>query len=148
MGFLNHKEARTEEQRVLMERIEKDGVCPFCPDHFKKYHPKPILKETDHWFVTTNMSPYEGAEHHFLFVSKPAHAKSLSDLTPPAYADLLVCTQWIIDQYHIEGGSFFIRFGDTKYTGSSVEHLHAQLISGAPQSQSTEALRVKLGWKV
>ena len=53
---LNHDNARTEEQKTLMAKIEEDGVCPFCAEHFKKYHPKPILKETDYWFVTENMN--------------------------------------------------------------------------------------------
>lgn len=141
MGFLNHDQARTQEQKELMKKIEQDGVCPFCAEHFKTYHPKPVLKETDYWFVSTNMSPYEGTKHHFLFVYKPSHARSLIDLTSEAYADLLTLMQTIEKEYALEGGSFFMRFGDGKRTGSSVEHLHAHLIV----RDGEQFVRVKLG---
>jgi diadenosine tetraphosphate (Ap4A) HIT family hydrolase len=144
---LNHVNARTEEQKVLMAKIETDGVCPFCATHFIKYHPKPILKETDYWFVTENMSPYEGTKFHFLFVYKPSHVTRPTDITPLASQDLFSLLAWIIESYKIEGGSFFMRFGDMQYNGSSVSHLHAQLIVGKKYEEGDEALRVKLGWK-
>lgn len=145
---LNHDNARTEEQKNLMAKIESDGVCPFCAEHFKKYHPNPILKETDNWFVTTNMSPYEGTKYHFLFVYKPAHITKPEEMANTAAEDLLALLRWVTKEYKIEGGSFFMRFGNTAYTGGSVEHLHAQLITGEKQSDDGEAIRVKLGWKV
>ena len=144
---LNHDNARTSEQRALMAKIEADGVCPFCAEHFKKYHPKPTLKETDYWFVTTNMSPYEGTEHHFLFVYKPLHATLPKEIAPEALVDLFACMEWLMDEYNIPGASFFTRFGDTRYTGSSVEHLHAHLLVGGPKSDDTESLKVTLGNK-
>ena len=142
---LNHKEARTEEQRKLMEQIEHDGVCPFCAEHFTKYHPKPILFETKHWFVTTNMSPYEGTRYHFLFVYKPSHISHLRELSADAYVDLLSSMQRLTEEHGISGGSFFMRFGDTRYTGSSVEHLHAHLIVGDVDDPNHQPVRVKLG---
>lgn len=142
---LNHREARTEEQKKLMERIEQDGVCPFCAEHFATYHPKPILKETAYWFVTTNMSPYEGTKHHFLFVYRPSHAVHIKDISAEAYGDLLSCMQWVADEHHITGGSFFMRFGDTHFTGSSVEHLHAHLLVGDVDDPDHQPVRVKLG---
>ena len=146
-NFLNHENARTTEQKELMQKIEDDGVCPFCAEYFKKYHPKPILKETDYWFVTENMSPYEGTVHHFLFVYTPNHITLPSDMTPDAKMDLLDCVDWLTKEYGIKGGSLFMRFGDTAYNGSSVEHLHAQLITGVTESHDTEGIKVKLGIK-
>lgn len=145
---LNHDNARTEEQKRLMARIEKDGVCPFCAEHFRKYHPKPILKETDYWFVTENMSPYEGTSLHILFVYKPEHATHPEEISPEAFADLHNLLQWTTTTYDVEGGSFFMRFGNTAYNGSSVAHLHAQLIVGKAQDVTSEPLKIKLGWKV
>jgi diadenosine tetraphosphate (Ap4A) HIT family hydrolase len=145
---LNHDEARTREQKELMAQIEADGVCPFCAEHFRKYHPKPILKETDYWFVTENMSPYEGTSHHFLFVYKPSHVNALSLVSSEAGQDLFMLLSWVTETYSILGGSFFMRFGDMNWNGSSVEHLHAQLIVGKAKDDTAEALRVKLGWKV
>jgi ATP adenylyltransferase len=145
---LNHNNARTEEQKNLMAQIERDGVCPFCAEHFKKYHPRPIIKETDFWFLTTNMSPYEGTKHHFFFVYKPSHITKPDELIAGALDDLYELLTWTTTTYDIDGGSFFMRFGDTRYTGGSVEHLHAHLIVGGPQDTESEAIRVKLGWKV
>lgn len=145
MGYLNHDNARTPEQKELMEKIEQDGVCPFCAEYFKKYHPKPIFKETDYWFFTENMSPYEGTKHHFIFVYKPAHATSLSDIPSEAFADLHQLMTEAVAEYKIPGGSFFMRFGDQKYNGSSVAHLHAQLLMGDADAPGHEKVRVKLG---
>ncbi|MBI4086813.1 HIT domain-containing protein [Candidatus Kaiserbacteria bacterium] len=145
---LIHENARTEEQKKLMAQIEQDGVCPFCAEHFKKYHPKPIIKETDSWFLTTNMSPYEGTTYHFLFVYKKAHVISPSEITPESRADLFDLINWTVEKYDIKGGSFFMRFGDHHYTGGSVEHLHTHLIVGDTDESSQDAIRVKLGWKV
>lgn len=144
---LNHDNARTNEQKKLMAKIEADGVCPFCAAHFKQYHPKPILKETDYWFLTENMSPYEGTSHHYLFVYKPAHISRPKDISPEAAQDLFALVSQITEEQYIEGGSLFMRFGNMEWNGSSVEHLHAQLIVGKKKDNAAEALRVKLGWK-
>ncbi len=142
---LRHDNARTDEQKKLMAQIEKDGVCPFCVAHFTKYHPKPILKETDSWFLTTNMSPYEGTKHHFLLVYKKAHVLLPSEITPESRANLFDLINWTIEHHHIEGGAFFMRFGDHRYTGGSVEHLHAHIIVGDVDAPDHQPIRVKLG---
>lgn len=144
---LDHDEARTEKQKKLMAQIEADGVCPFCAEHFARYHPEPILKETENWFVTTNMSPYEGTTKHFLFVYKLEHTNSPADVTPEAGAELFSLMSEIIHTHDIPGGGFFMRFGEGGYNGSSVEHLHAQLVVGVQKSDETEGLKVKLGYK-
>jgi ATP adenylyltransferase len=142
---LNMQNARTPEQIALMQKIVDDGVCPFCAEHFKKYHPKPVLRETSYWFFTENMSPYASTKYHFIFVYKPAHVTKLSEVTPEALIDLFSLMAWAVDEYQIPGGSFFMRFGDTRYTGSSVEHLHAHLLMGDKDTPDHEPVRVKLG---
>ena len=144
---LDHNEARTPEQKELMAQIEADGVCPFCAEHFKKYHPKPILKETDYWFATENMSPYEGTTHHFIFVYKLKHTNALQDISAEASTDLHRLAAELCAEFNVKGGGLFMRFGAGGYNGSSVEHLHAQLITGVEKSETTEGLKVKLGYK-
>lgn len=145
-GF-DHKNARTEEQKKLMEKIEADGVCSFCYEHFSIYHPKPIIKENASWLLTTNISPYVGTTHHFLFVYKTNHKLYPHEMTRDEHADLFELVSWATKKYSIQGGSFFMRFGEAGWNGSSVEHLHAHLIVGAPESNDTEGLKVKLGYK-
>lgn len=144
---LDHDEARTNEQKELMAQIEADGVCPFCVEHFTTYHPKPIVKETDYWFVTENISPYKGTTQHYLFVYKPKHTNQLGDITPEAATDLHRLAAQMCEEYDIKGGGLFMRFGAGGYNGSSVEHLHAQLLTGIEKSEDTEGIKVKLGYK-
>jgi len=144
---LDHAEVRTEEQKALMARIEEDGVCPFCEAYFRKYHPKPIIKETTSWFFTENMSPYEGTVNHFIFVYKPAHIRTTKELSMEARIELFDLIDWAIAEYNIPGASFFMRMGEGGYTGGSVEHLHAHLLVGTKKSENTEGLKVKLGYK-
>lgn len=144
--FLNHYNARTPEQRELMAQIESDGVCPFCKEYFTKYHPKPILHETNNWFVTENMSPYEGTRAHILFVYKLSHITRPEELSDAAKLDLFSLVELVSKELEIVGGSLFMRFGDVHYNGSSVEHLHAQLLTGGPESDDVERIRVKLGY--
>lgn len=144
---LDHKEARTQEQKKLMAQIEADGVCPFCEAHFRKYHPKPIIKETNSWFLTENMSPYEGTTQHYIFVYKPKHITFPSEMTEESRLELFDLVEWAIHEYNIPGGGFFMRFGEGGYNGSSVEHLHAHIISGVQKADDTEGLKVKLSYK-
>lgn len=144
---LNHNQARTDEQKNLMAQIEADGVCPFCEAHFRQYHPKPILKETTSWFLTENMSPYEGTAHHYIFVYKPKHITLPSELSREGRIELFDLIDWAVKEFNIPGGAFFMRFGDGDYNGSSVEHLHGQLLSGVKKGDDSEGLRVKLSYK-
>lgn len=145
-GF-DHKNARTEEQKKLMQEIEVDGVCPFCYEHFKTYHPNPIIKENSSWLLTTNMSPYAGTSYHFFFVYKSSHKVYPQEMSREEHADLFELVSWVITEYSIAGGSFFMRFGEAGWNGSSVEHLHAHLIVGEKESVDTEGLKVKLAYK-
>ncbi len=139
------KNTRTPEQIALMKKIEQDGVCPFCAKHFKKYHPKPILKETPWWFATENMSPYAGTKHHFIFVYKKKHIDSFTNIPKEGMLDLLSLLSYFIKKYKMKGGGFFMRFGDTKYTGASVVHFHAHLLMADADDPKHEPVRVKLG---
>ena len=143
--FLNSKHARTDEQFALMKKIERDGVCPFCKEHFLTYHPKPIIKETDWWFVTENINPYKNTKLHYIFVYKREHITLPTEMSGEAAQDLFSSINWVIEKNKLIGGSVFMRFGDTDYTGSSVNHLHAHLIVGDIENPNYERIRVKLG---
>ncbi|HAV11191.1 MAG TPA: hypothetical protein DCX32_01470 [Candidatus Moranbacteria bacterium] len=144
--YVNLKHARTQEQIDVMQQIEKDGVCPFCMEHFLKYHPKPILDENENWVATENMSPYEGSVHHFLFVCK-RHFTMPTDMTDEEKASLFDLINRMIRKNNILGGSILIRFGDMRFTGGSVDHFHAHLIIGDTNDEKRESLKVKVGYK-
>lgn len=112
----------------VISQIQKDGVCPFCPEQFARYHKNPILRDGAHWLATDNMYPYEGAKHHVLFIHKK-HIEHVEDVGVEAWAELHEFVKWLTAERGIRGGTFFMRFGDTNYTGASVSHLHANLVS-------------------
>lgn len=147
MDYINLKHSRTEKQKEVMEKIQQEEVCPFCPQNLSKYHDKPIIKEGDWWLISENFQPYEGTKHHFILFYKK-HATKLSDLDPNAGKELLELISWLEKEYGIKGGSLFLRFGNTEMTGSSVAHLHPQIIVGnSDRSDPHDGLKVKLGYK-
>jgi diadenosine tetraphosphate (Ap4A) HIT family hydrolase len=148
IGFLDFNHARTPEQVELMRKITEDGVCPFCKEYFTEYHPKPILKEGNWWYVTENMSPYQGTRVHLIFVYKE-HVTKTSGISPEGAAELFQLIGWAEQEYQVKGGSFFVRFGETEYTGGSVDHYHVQFIQGTAKGtdKAYDKLKVKLGYK-
>jgi diadenosine tetraphosphate (Ap4A) HIT family hydrolase len=146
-SFVLVSHARSKQQKEIMQRIEHDGVCPFCAENFLKYHTEPIIKETDSWILTKNFSPYEGSVHHFLFVYKPSHINTPGQMTNESRAELFDLVDELQTKHSISGGAILMRFGDGEINGSSVEHLHAHLIVGVPKGDNTEGLKVKVGYK-
>ncbi len=145
--FVHVDHARGTKQKEIMQRIESDGVCPFCSENFLKYHTETIIKETNSWIVTTNFDPYQGSLFHFLFVYKPSHINSPKEMTGESRIELFELVDELCVQNKIVGGSILMRFGDGNVNGSSVEHLHAHLVVGEHKGENMEALKVKLGYK-
>lgn len=127
---INVANSRTDEQRLVMEKIEADGVCPFCREHFETYHSKSILFETEHWIVTENAWPYENTKNHFLLVAKK-HVMLPSDLSGGAWRNLQGCIARLKKEQGADHGTLLMRFGDSQTTGSTVDHLHAQIVVSA-----------------
>lgn len=143
---VNLKHARTDFQRDVMKRIAKDKVCPFCEEHFLKYHTRPIIKKGKHWTLTENFAPYPGSKHHLLAVSRK-HVRNFAELSSAAHAELFLLFAHESKKRGIKGGTVFMRFGDTDYTGGSVEHLHAQLVSGVRRGPKSEMLMTGISYK-
>lgn len=140
---VNLDHARTNDQKAVMRQIVQDGVCPFCQEHLLKYHSRPVLKKGGHWLVTENAFPYDGARVHLLFVY-------LEHITlPPTesnqLAELFEMVAWARKEYSILGGSLLLRFGETKYNGASVDHLHAHLVVGDADNPEHKGVRTKVG---
>lgn len=127
--LMNIDNARDALQIENMKKIEAEGFCPFCPENMQKYHTPPILKKDTFWYVTPNMYPYENTSHQFLFVTNE-HVTDSRDLSPTAWAQLQELVQWVMTEHAIEGGTLLMRSGNMSKTGSTVLHLHAQLIVG------------------
>jgi diadenosine tetraphosphate (Ap4A) HIT family hydrolase len=137
--------AKSAEYKQVINQIQGEGKCPFCPENFK-YHKEPILKEQGDWLITRNSWPYGDTEHHFIAICR-THKEQFSELTPQDFTDLSTLINWVTDEFDIPGGGFAMRFGDTRYTGATVVHLHAHLIVPQidPETGRAKPVRFPIG---
>lgn len=144
--------AHARSNKKVYEKIVKDKVCPFCVDFSKKrevfqYHTKPAIFHGAHWVVTENFDPYKGTKYHFMFVHRK-HIVSFSELKPAALKELASLTKKLEEKFLLPAGVFLFRFGDTNYTGGSVNHLHAHFVLGAKRTKKTsDPLLLFAGYK-
>lgn len=139
--FVDLTHARTDDQRSVMGQIAEDGVCPFCPEHLAAYHHNPVIRETEHLVLTESQWPYKCTTHHFLIIPKK-HAETIGALPAQVFVELHEITAWVEQTYQLQGGALCIRFGNTSFSGGSVNHLHMHII--VPDA-SQEPVRFKIG---
>lgn len=140
---VNIENARNPDQIEALKKIQEGSFCPFCSqEYMAKEHGKPILVDGKYWFATENRWPYKGARVHLLLVHKE-HITNVSELSKEAWGELLLIVKELKGKVDVPGGTLLMRFGDTKYTGGTVAHLHAQLISG--NKDSSEPVLVRVG---
>jgi diadenosine tetraphosphate (Ap4A) HIT family hydrolase len=128
----------------VINQIQKDGVCPFCPESLAKYHKNPSIKEGKFWLLTNNMYPYEGAKYHVLLIHK-AHITTFAEISKEAWSELDDVLNYFTRENKIPGGTFLMRFGDTRYTGASVAHLHANLVSPNGEEKNRKPIIARIG---
>jgi ATP adenylyltransferase len=124
--LVDARNARTPEYKKVIERIAKDGNCPFCPDNFR-YHTRRILKRQGKWLITRNFNPYPSTRYHFILIGEK-HKTRAKHLTTKDFAEIGQLVQWAEQTYNIQGGAIAMRFGNTRYTGATVSHMHCHLI--------------------
>lgn len=125
--FVNVSNARKGEYKKVIEKIADTGQCPFCPENFK-YHKKPIYKTKGNWFLTNNSWPYKNTCQHLVIIGKK-HKEEFSELTNKDLAEIGYLVNFAINKWQIKGGALCMRFGDTRFTGASVNHLHFHIVS-------------------
>jgi diadenosine tetraphosphate (Ap4A) HIT family hydrolase len=141
---VNLKHARFDDQREVMERIEKDGHCPFCEENLRLYHKQPILRESGFWILTTNQWPKKHTRVHLLLIYKK-HAVKLEEIEPQAAIELFELVAWAEKEFKVDGGILFMRFGDTTLSGASVYHLHVQFVVPDIDDPTYESVGFKTG---
>ncbi len=118
--------ARTKEYRKVLEEIAAGERCPFCPDAFM-WHQRPILRRSGRWFITANRFSYKEARVRLMIIGTE-HRESFEELTRDDLAAVRKLARWAIARFKIRGGALAIRFGDSRFTGATVVHLHFHLI--------------------
>ncbi len=114
-----------------LQRIIDDGADPFDPEYILKYHEHPILKHYKYWFTTKSAHPYPGATHHFLVISC-TYVESLEELPQEAATELKLIIEETNKEYGIEGGGFWMRYGNSDFTGATVKRLHGHILAADP----------------
>ena len=145
-NFVDLTHARVPKQRAVMKKIRQAGVCPFCPKYLKTYHSKPIVREGAHWVITENDYPYKGTRIHLLGIHKK-HLISPTELDPKSKVEMFDHLGWATKEYKIKGGTALMRFGDTRFTGGSVAHLHFHIFTGGTKKESNnKPINAKIGY--
>lgn len=129
----------------VLAQITKGGFCPFCTENLAIHHTKPVLFKNKSWLVTENAWPYEGTTRHFLLITL-RHTEDAAKLTSQEWSDLGSAQRKLVKKYDLPASTLVIRSGDTKYTGASVRHLHAQLVVGSPRTASSTPITVLAGF--
>jgi ATP adenylyltransferase len=133
--------ARSDQQRLYMEELEDAGVCVFCPEHVATHHREPVEHSGQHWYVTRNDYPYEGAAAHYLVVSN-LHVTSFDELPDEAGAELWAIKRMLKAQLEPTALATVERSGNMLYNGGSVAHLHVHLVALEEQPTATVRFRV------
>jgi len=142
--FVDIDNAREDEQIEVMRGIARAEHCPFCVENLKKYHKQPILKETKYWLLTQNQWPYKNTKLHLLIIYKE-HATSLGELKSEAGSEFFELAKWVEKKFEIPGGGLAMRFGDTRYSAGTVNHVHVQFLVPDIEGENYKPTRFKIG---
>jgi ATP adenylyltransferase len=135
-ALYNLDAARGSDQRERMQALEAQGVCIFCPEH----HP-PAEQEGEHWYVTRNDFPYEGAAAHYLIVAR-RHVQAFEELPDEAGAELWAIRRELAARLGAPAYATVERSGDMRLNGGSVEHLHVHFVALEADPPATVRFRV------
>jgi len=137
----NFEAAREPAQLERMRRLEAEGICIFCPEHVDAFQREPIEHTGEHWYVTRNDYPYEGADAHYLIVAR-RHVTSFQELPDEAGAELWAIRRMLAQRLGAVAFATVERSGDMRFNGGSVAHLHVHLVALSPDPPATVRFRV------
>ena len=138
--------ARYPDQIATMQASLDNNESPFLPENLAKYHHLPIIKQGQYWYITANQWPYEHTAWHYLIISNQYWTK-LEDITPAAAAEALELAQWLKQEIDCPGGALSLRFGDSNYSGATIDHLHWQFIVPDIHAPDYDRVHVTIGKK-
>ncbi len=151
---LDLENARYSDQAQIMQNWLDAGASPFLPENIDQTA-QPIIKQGEHWYIIANRWPYQNTRHHYLIISNQ-YWTSPDQITPPAQLELFEMFAWL--RHHLAtflgpraagspGGALALRFGDTNYSGGTVDHLHWQYIVPELNDPNYERIKFNIGKK-
>lgn len=143
-SHINMKNARFKDQAKVMQSYIDNGQCPFCPGTQARTL-KPIIRSGRYWDIRKNRWPYKNTKKHFLIIAK-SHWRKLSDIPKAAAAELMYFCEWLERRFKIVSGGIAGRFGDFRFNGSTVDHLHFHVIE--PDPKKTKKKKDKVRFKI
>lgn len=149
MAEMREDNARTPDQIKRMRQLKKRRECFFCNENYLNIGASPSIHTEEWWFVKKNDYPYSGSVHHYLIASQ-THVTRVTDLTPEAWMKLQEVIEWLEKVLDVSGASIFVRSGDMRYTGATLDHLHFHFLVGGPKPEDgtlDDNILVTLGHK-
>jgi diadenosine tetraphosphate (Ap4A) HIT family hydrolase len=143
MSLYHLGNARTDEQRADMMRLEAAGACIFCPEHLEADPDQRVLHRTARWTVTPNEFPYANTRLHLLLVPDE-HVTDIADLSAEAQQDFWVVLRWVKDHCGLSFYGLAARNGDCEYTGGTVRHVHIHVVQGDVDNPDHQPVRTRL----
>jgi ATP adenylyltransferase len=140
--FYCFENARTADQVAEMRRLDAAGICLFCPDGLAHHPPERILLRTRHWTALQNDFPYPGTRMHLLLVPHQ-HAADLTGLPAEAQQDFWQALAAVVRELQLTYYGLGVRNGDCRYTGASIEHVHAHVLVGDPDQDGADPVRMR-----
>ena len=143
--MFNLGNARTPEQLEKMKKLTEKGACVFCKECLEEYHDHPIEEYGKFWIITKNDYPYANTKTHYLLIHREhiTHIKELSDEAKVEYFNF---TEKIAKLHNSPGASVTMRFGDDRFTGASIAHLHAHVICGYEKTSESKPITTVVAW--
>jgi diadenosine tetraphosphate (Ap4A) HIT family hydrolase len=133
--------ARGESQLRRMRELEAQGRCIFCLEHAAELQREPVEHIGEHWYLTRNDFPYEGAEAHYLIVAR-RHVTAFEELPDEAGEELWRIRRELRERLQVPALSTVERSGDMHLNGGSVAHLHVHVVALGEHPSATVRFRV------
>lgn len=120
-----------------LEDLKHRGSCPFCEINLELN--KPIRTGLRWWHAWHCPKDFIKPGHgvHIVLPSIP-HWTSLGEITPEAASELWVTIASLVEEFNLEGGGIVVRFGRPDLSGSTIPHLHANIIEPVKGAAHTE----------
>jgi diadenosine tetraphosphate (Ap4A) HIT family hydrolase len=91
--------------------------------------------------------PYSGTKHHYLIVIL-RHITRISDMTTAELTSFARAVNFLEKELGVDGYSIFVRSGNMKITGATLDHIHFHFVVGEEKKDTGhEMIFAPVGYK-